>query len=195
MIAQLLLDLVMIGLLSATVGYCIALSRKINQLRANKKELGDFIGEFHTAITQAEENIGQLKMLGAQTDAKLRHHIEKARLLSNDLSFLTDRGEGVASALENHIRSSRTLRRDAISPTAKQPEEMSLAKKLALEEVLKQIAERKVEAHNPSLTARRRASSPSNTEKPGKKPAAQSFRDGSVFNAQRLTNLMKITTP
>lgn len=184
MTVQLLLDLVMIGLLVSTVVYCTALSRKINQLRTNKKELGELLNHFNTAIAQADHSISELKTLGDAADGKLRHHIEKARVLVNDLSFLADRGENAASALENQIHSSRSLQ--ASNHRSSAPEEMPLSKKLALEELLQQIADRKAAVRNPSELKKRQAA-------PQPAPAKPKQETG-VFKGRHLAELVKMST-
>lgn len=113
MSAVLFLDGLIAVLLVSTIIYCWKLSKKITLLHEGRHELNHFIADFNTAITRAETNISQLKNLGEQTDENLREHIQKARFLANDLSFLMDKGESVADTLENYISSSRSLRNDA----------------------------------------------------------------------------------
>jgi hypothetical protein len=103
-----LLDAIVALLLFLTIGYCWRLSRKISALRAGKKDLDAFVQEFNQSIIRAEKNVAQLKELSQNADVTLAKHIDKARFLSNDLSFLMGRAETIADALEQQVQYTRT---------------------------------------------------------------------------------------
>jgi len=103
------LDIVIAFLLLATVIYCIKLSRKITLIHQGKEELNDFIHDFNNAIVRAEENISELKNIGSETEEKLQEHVQKARFLANDLSFLMDKGEKISSSLEHNLTMSKVV--------------------------------------------------------------------------------------
>jgi hypothetical protein len=106
---SLILDIFIAALLLTTVLYCWKLSRRITLLHEGKEDLNLFIQDFNKAILRAEDNIDQLKTIGESTDEKLNDHIQKARFLANDLSFLMDKGEHIADNLERQIGASRTV--------------------------------------------------------------------------------------
>lgn len=104
-----ILDIVIAFLLLATVIYCIKLSRKITLIHQGKEELNEFIRDFNDAIVRAEDNIAELKDIGSDTEEKLQEHVQKARYLANDLSFLMDKGEKISSNLEHNLNMSKVV--------------------------------------------------------------------------------------
>lgn len=118
MMANLFLDGIITILLVVTISYCWRLSKKIALLNESRHELNQFLENFNSAIFRAENNITQLKVLGGDADEKLCEHIQKARFLANDLSFLMDKGEHVADDLEHKISISRSVSRNIPSGAA-----------------------------------------------------------------------------
>lgn len=112
-----ILEVVIAVLLAVTISYCWKLSRKISALQEGKKELGRFIEDFNSSIKRAEQNINQIREVSTETDKKLVEHIQKARFLANDLSFLMDKGENVAETLEHFINTSRSINKTILSST------------------------------------------------------------------------------
>ncbi len=99
------LDLILLALLAATIGYALVLNRKLAELRRNRAELEAVFGGFQTALARAETSVGHLK---GSTDT-VRERIDKAQGLADDLAFLVERGEALADTLEARIRSARDL--------------------------------------------------------------------------------------
>ncbi len=185
-----ILDIVVGFLLLITISYAWKLNRRIAIIQKSKQDLNQFLTEFNHAIERADHNIEQLKLMSQETDSQLIEQINKARYLANDLSFLMEKGESVADALEHYITTSRDIRKSGANaqPPAKKtqgsqtsvshitnkrymeeetarkkenisPEwlkeetnrsSLSESKKLALNEVLDQIAKRKADAYKPS---------------------------------------------
>ena len=100
-----ILDAALAGLLLLTIGYCWRLSKKVSALNSSRKELQNIIKEFDRAITKADTSITSLKTLSQEADEQLKRHIEKARFLTNDLAFLTHKGDSIADRLEGGIAS------------------------------------------------------------------------------------------
>lgn len=97
-------------LLVVTIGYCWRLSKRITLLHKSRQELNKFIQDFNTAIARAEHNIEELKVLGKEADVSLASHIEQAKYLTNDLSFLMEKGETVADNLEQQLEVARDMK-------------------------------------------------------------------------------------
>lgn len=102
-----ILDGIVAGLLLITIVYCWRLSKKITALNNSRKELRGIISEFDKAIYRADTSITNLKKLSVEADNQLQKHIEKARFLTNDLAFLTHKGDNIADRLEGYISKSR----------------------------------------------------------------------------------------
>ncbi len=97
------LDLVVAVLLIVTIAYAMVLNRRIGSLRKDKKELETLAASFHQATVRAEDSIGRLR----NTADALQQRIDKAQSLSDDLSFLIDRGGLAADRLEELVRAAR----------------------------------------------------------------------------------------
>ncbi len=102
-------DAIIALLLVVTIGYSWRLSKKLTAFKDSKKELDYFVQEFNQAIAHADYSIGTLKTLSKEADENLQDHIEKARFLANDLSFLAHKGDNVANKLEEYIATSHAV--------------------------------------------------------------------------------------
>jgi hypothetical protein len=105
------LNIIIALLLIITIFYCIRLSKRIANFNSSKTELSKFLDEFNKSILRAEKNIVELKNLGNNVDDNIQTQIKKARFLANDLSFLAEKAENVAVTLENKINMSRDIYR------------------------------------------------------------------------------------
>lgn len=107
------LDLVMIVLLVATIIYAIILNRKLAAFRRSREDMQNFLTAFKAANERAETSITALKEMAEQSGERLREDIEKAGALTEDLSFMVDRGESIANRLEKAARDVNSVRRNA----------------------------------------------------------------------------------
>lgn len=107
------LDLVMIVLLVATIIYAIILNRKLAAFRRSREDMQNFLTAFNAANERAETSITALKEMAEQSGERLREDIEKAGALTEDLSFMVDRGESIANRLEKAARDVNSVRRNA----------------------------------------------------------------------------------
>ncbi len=101
------IDILMSSLLLVTIAFCWRLSRRVASLNSSRKELQSIIVEFDKAIVRAQSSITSLKTLTQETDEQLQKHIEKARFLTNDLAFLTHKGDNIADKLEGVVSSGK----------------------------------------------------------------------------------------
>jgi hypothetical protein len=113
---SLILDIVLAVLLIVTIGYAVALNRRLGALRQNKDELERLARGFVETTSRAENGIGELKSM---TEI-LQERIERAESLRDDLVFLTDRGNATADRLEGVVREARDNDRGA-QPAATKP--------------------------------------------------------------------------
>ncbi len=141
-------DLVISALLAVTILYSWRLNRKIATLHEDRAELIEVLGVFNDSVQKAEGHINELKTLSAETDEQLLEHINKARFLANDLSFLMEKGEVVADTLEHYIKRVKPTTRAAYGavPTsgrasdAAPVEPASPKKQKMVKELLQQIS-------------------------------------------------------
>ncbi len=169
MTLEITLNIVICFLLAITAVLGVRLGKKISSFNQTKQELEKFILAFNDSIQRAENNVNELKATGTMVDENLKAQIKKARFLANDLSFLSEKAENVASQLDDKISSSREIYRKVMvenpqnaqaknihsqnldfNPTQKNnlsasKDANSPSKKNALDALLKQIAKKKEE--------------------------------------------------
>ncbi len=104
---SLILDILIAVLLVATIGYAVALNRRLSLLRKDKDELEALTRKFADATTKADASIQNLKGSTESVAKELQKGLDKAEALRDDLSFLIDRGGSIADRLENGVRGAR----------------------------------------------------------------------------------------
>lgn len=104
---SLLLDIALAGLLAAVIGYAIVLNRNLKALRNSKEELERLLSGFSAATGQAEDAIERAKDAATHNASSLNGIVRKAESLREDLTFLIERGEKIADAMESGIARNR----------------------------------------------------------------------------------------
>lgn len=101
------LDVVVVAMLAVTIGFCLALNRRLAVLRRNEAELRDVLSKFNEAAAQAEAGIARLKDVSAETAASLRDRIGEAKALRDDLAFVAERGDRIVTELGRKTTAAR----------------------------------------------------------------------------------------
>ena len=96
----LIIDIFVAILLMVTIGYAIALNKRLGNLRRDRGELERLAINFHASTTRADDSIARLK----SSVEGLQDQIEKAEAMRDDLIFLTERGSSAADKLEEYVR-------------------------------------------------------------------------------------------
>ncbi len=86
-------------LLILTIGYCIALNRRLKMLRSDEATLKHTIAELITAAARAESAISGLRSAAGETETALTDQIREANHLSQHLSEHVVAGEGIMARL------------------------------------------------------------------------------------------------
>lgn len=106
----LVLDLIMVGLLAATIAYAIILNKQIIKLRESRGEMNELIKGLNEAMTRAESGVRGLKKAAADTGDDLQRSVTRAQALRDELEFMIDAGDALANRLgsvgEERARSS-----------------------------------------------------------------------------------------
>lgn len=95
-----LLDVVLIALMAATIGYCVALNRKLAILRAAQAEMAKMIADFDRAAAHARDGLQELRTAGIKA-SDIAQKIERGRALVDELNFVIEAGESLADRLAN----------------------------------------------------------------------------------------------
>jgi hypothetical protein len=109
-----LLDGLLVILLIATIGWCFVLNRRLGNIRAASNQMKDLVGNFSTATEQAKAGIKALRNAAEVDGAALQEVVDSARVLRDELAFLTEAGDTLANRLADS-RSSKVSSRQAAS--------------------------------------------------------------------------------
>lgn len=96
-------------MLAATIFYTILVNRRLTNLQKGRDELQSFVESFGASLHQAQRSIHDLKETGGSILDNLHRETEIASKLRDELLFLNERGEKLASDLAQAISSSRDL--------------------------------------------------------------------------------------
>ena len=105
---KILLDLIVSGLLIATISYAVMLNNRLSALRKNRDDLAKIIVSFNEATVRAESSIPKLKRAAEEAGSTLQERVEKAQSLRDDIAFMIERADTMANRLENAVKSART---------------------------------------------------------------------------------------
>ena len=94
------LELMLSGLLAATLVYCIVLERRLAAVRKGQDGLKTMIGELNAAIAGAGASLRALKAAAASAADTLDERLKRARALADELSVLSSSGERIAQRFD-----------------------------------------------------------------------------------------------
>ncbi|MFN3076227.1 MAG: DUF6468 domain-containing protein [Alphaproteobacteria bacterium] len=103
-----ILDIVVIALLVPTLVFAAMLNSRLTALRKNKDQLGRLINSFNEATVRAETGVPKLRKAVEEAGQSLHEQVERAQTLRDDLAFMVERADGMASRLEGNVRAART---------------------------------------------------------------------------------------
>lgn len=106
-VISLVLDLVMVGLLVATIAYAIILNKQIIRMRESRGEMAELIKGLNEAMAKAEQGVRGMKRTAADTGDGLQRAIDKAAALRDELQFMIEAGNTLADRLSGFSDSDR----------------------------------------------------------------------------------------
>lgn len=112
-IITMILDVLLAGLLVATIVFCGKLNRRVRVLQDSKSDLATLITQFNQTTERASDTIEELKSTSKKIVEQMQVKINKANYLADDLNFMIEKGEKIAGNLEGEISAAR--------PAQKQP--------------------------------------------------------------------------
>lgn len=115
---SLVIDLVMVGLLVATIAYAIILNKQIVRLRESRGELAELIKGLNEAMSKAEGGVRGMKATAHNTGEGLQRTIDKAAALRDELQFMIEAGNTLADRLSGF---SEDRPKSSPRPVAKAP--------------------------------------------------------------------------
>lgn len=117
------LNLIVAALLIGTMIFAYLLNSRLKKLRSNKDEVDSAILRFDQSVRRAEDTIVFLRDVSGKSYNSLSETVQKAQALRDEISFMLERGEGLAQSLDDKIRMMRRevgLSRDA-APAVERP--------------------------------------------------------------------------
>ena len=101
------LDLLVAGLLMATIVYAIVLNRRLSQLRGGSEHMERLINDFSRATALAESGVSALKEVAGRSDTEITEHLESMVKLRDELEYLVERAEAQSARLDGVNRDGR----------------------------------------------------------------------------------------
>lgn len=121
MMLNLAVDLLVAGLLIATIVYCFLLNRRLDGLRAGHAELRGLIADFNKATEKARSGVANMKAAAEDAGRNLQEQTSKARGLADELAFMNETGGRLADRLASGIDASRRQTQKPIASDGEQP--------------------------------------------------------------------------
>ena len=107
-----IIDVLLGGLLAATIFYTTRLYKKMAEFKLFHQDLQVLATQFSNATDTAQNAIAILKDTTVQAGGLLESHIRKAHTLKEDLNFMSDRALNATTALETSIAQARQAKND-----------------------------------------------------------------------------------
>lgn len=101
-----LLNLFLVGLLLATIGYCAMLNKRLSNMRDAHAELRQLTEEFDKALVRSKTGVEELKSLAATTGKQFNTEIKQAKELIEELQLINASSTRIADRLQRGVESS-----------------------------------------------------------------------------------------
>src|SRR5580692_12402631 len=98
---QWVLEIVLMALLAATLFHAVRLERALGVLKRDRALLEELVSDFNASTRQAEAGIDRLRAAADGAGRQLARQIDSATALKDDLTLLSQRGEGLADRLDD----------------------------------------------------------------------------------------------
>lgn len=120
MTSNLVLDLLVAGLLAATLFYCFRLERGLRAFRSGQDGLRQVIDRLDGATNNARRAIEELKVAGGEAAEQLDKRVRGAQALVDELKVIVETGDNLASRLEARLTGPGRQKAEAASVDAEE---------------------------------------------------------------------------
>ena len=110
---QWLFEIVLIGLLAATLFHAVRLERALGVLKRDRAELQELIANFNVSTRQAEIGIERLRGAAEGAGQQIAQQVDAALTLKDDLMLLIERGNALADRMDTLVRAGRPIAGEA----------------------------------------------------------------------------------
>lgn len=117
----LVFDAAICVLLVITIGYAMALNRKLTLLREAKRDMEKLFTDFAKATGEAEGGLQALREGSGVAAEGLAKNVSDACRLADEMAFLVKKGHEIADRLEVAVAASRKLQQGSAQPLSAAP--------------------------------------------------------------------------
>ena len=103
----LLLDGILALMLAITIFYCVVLYRRLAEIRSSDEAMNRLVKDFNAATERAQIGLLSLKTSCKDLGQATQERIDEARLLKDDLEFMTETGGNLADRLDDLLGNGR----------------------------------------------------------------------------------------
>jgi hypothetical protein len=114
-----MLDTLLVVLLAATLFHAIRLERALGVLKRDRAALEALVASFNDSTHAAESGIERLRSATDGAGRQIQRQIDAGTTLKDDLTFMVQRGEGLADRLDELIRAGRPALAAANQPASR----------------------------------------------------------------------------
>jgi uncharacterized protein DUF6468 len=115
------LDILLVVLLAATLFHAVRLERALGAVKQDRAALQELVASFEASTRAAETGIERLHAATEGPGRQIQRLIESGTTLKKDLTFLVQRGEGLADRLDECLRAARPVIAASESPAPRSP--------------------------------------------------------------------------
>jgi hypothetical protein len=160
-------DAVVALLLIATIGYSMVLNRRLGAVRSDREKFEVLVRNLNAASQRAEVAVTNLRVTADDLSRRLEKKVEEARALGDDLTYMIERGDGLADKLANQIR----VGRDALKPDFQAESKPAPKPQARAEHVVEPVASAKPSTAQAEAAPRRAATEPAPRQAQAQAPA------------------------
>jgi uncharacterized protein DUF6468 len=115
------LNILLVILLTATLFHAVRLERALGVLKRDRVALQELVASFSASTLAAETGIERLQAATEGPGRQIQRLIDSGTTLKDDLTFLVQRGEGLAGRLDDCVRAARPMLAASEPPAARSP--------------------------------------------------------------------------
>lgn len=105
---EFLLDVFLVGLLMATIGYCAVLNRRLSTMRDAQDDLRQLSIEFDKTIVKSKLGVEELKTVAQNAGEKIQAEINQAKDLVEELQLINASSTRIADRLQHNVETATT---------------------------------------------------------------------------------------
>jgi cell division septum initiation protein DivIVA len=94
-----IISLILIGTVATGIAYAMKLIKQLQELRGSRAEMERFVAEFSGTVQRAETGVRNLRQAAREGGDDLEKLIEKAQLIRDELHFLIESADTMASRI------------------------------------------------------------------------------------------------